>query len=103
MGLWNFRDLLVDRNRRLPSSARQNRTDCVAARSRSLSLAPGYKGYPTPARAITAFVASGTASFPLPKTGWTTVDHRMYASGTAHLELWHIPEAGYAVTAASNC
>lgn len=69
----------------------------------SLSMAAGYKGHPTPAKAITAFLASGTASFRLPKTGWTTTDGRMYTSGTAHLQMWRIPNAGYAVTGASNC
>ena len=69
----------------------------------TLDLATGYKGYSTEAKAITAFVVSGTASFPLPMTGWATVDHRTYTSGTAHLKLRHIPHAGYAVTEASSC
>jgi hypothetical protein len=69
----------------------------------SLDLAPGYKGYSTPTHAITAFLASGTATFPLPKSGWTTHDHRSYTSGTAHLQMMHIPHGGYAVNEASNC
>ena len=69
----------------------------------TLDLAAGYKGYPTPPQAITAFVGSGTASFPLPRTGWTTHDHTIYTSGTAHLHLLHIAHGGYAVNEAGNC
>ena len=69
----------------------------------TLDLAAGYKGYPTPAKAITAFLTSGTASFPLPKTGWTTHDHSIYTSGAAHLHLLHITDGGYAVNEANIC
>lgn len=69
----------------------------------SLDLAAGYKGYPTPPQAINAFLGSGTASFPLPKAGWTTLDHTIYTSGPAHLNLVHIAHGGYAVNEASNC
>lgn len=69
----------------------------------SLDLAAGYAGYSTPAKAIAAFLASGTASFPLPTAGWTTLDHRTYTSGTAHLQLLHLAGGGYALTEASNC
>lgn len=62
-----------------------------------------YKGLPTPAKAIAAFIASNTAPFPLPKAGWTTVDHLTYTSGTTKIEIWHNPHAGYAVTGASSC
>ena len=69
----------------------------------TLDLAAGSRGYPTLAKAITAFLASGTASFPLPKSGWETLDHRIYTSGKAQLTLRHIRHGGYAVTEASNC
>ena len=68
-----------------------------------LDLATGFTGYSTEAKAITAFVVSCTASFPLPKTGWATGDHRAYTSGTAPLKLRHIPHAGYAVSEVSSC
>jgi hypothetical protein len=62
-----------------------------------------YEGLPTPAKAIADFIASKTADFPLPKTGWTTVDHHYYTSGKARLEMSHLPHAGYAVSGASSC
>ena len=74
--------------------------DC---RALTLDLVAGYKGYQIEAKAIAGFLASGTASFPLPKDGWTTLNRPTYTSGTAHLQLLHILDGGYAVTDVSNC
>lgn len=78
-------------------------TQSVNCEGLTLDLAAGYTGYPTPAQAITAFLTSGTASFPLPKTGWITHDHGIYTSGAAHLHLLHITHGGYAVNEANSC
>lgn len=78
-------------------------TTSVMCRAVAIGLASFAKGLPTPEEAISAFVSSSTAEFPLPKHGWTSLDAVKYTSGVAQLEMFRIPNAGYAVVGARSC
>ena len=68
-----------------------------------IEVAPGVKGAATPQAAIETFLGSGSTSLTLPRAGWVSVSSGQYASGTAVIEMYRLPEGGYVVTGARTC
>jgi hypothetical protein len=68
-----------------------------------ISVPVDAKGSSTPKAAIDIFLRTGMTQMNLPFTGWALTSPGLYASGTAVIDMTHLPNGGYLVTSARTC